>query len=79
MKNKKVKIIWNDCKLFSPENKDVLISKMKTTGIFEAKRDSYVVIKNPITVDLKTKKKHPQKNPSYYLIPIEMIENIKEL
>jgi hypothetical protein len=76
-KGKRVKILWSDTKVFSPKNMDVKLSIMETTGFFETEFDDYFLIKNPITLKIKTGKKHPEQNPSFYLIPKNMVKNIQ--
>src|SRR3989344_4553757 len=69
-KNKKVKILWEDARIFSPERKNVKLSLMETTGfLLETESDSYYLIRNPVTINFETKIKHPNKNPFFYLIP----------
>ena len=74
---KKVKIVWNDTKVFSPKNLDVSISKMETTGIVENENENQIIIKDPITINLKTGRNHPEQKPTFYLIPKGMIETIE--
>ncbi|MEK7501506.1 MAG: hypothetical protein AAB777_02300 [Patescibacteria group bacterium] len=76
-KGKQIKIIWNDTKMFSPKNKDIELSIMETTGIFESEHDDYFLIKNPVTTNIKTGKKHPEQIPTFYLIPKGMIQDIQ--
>ena len=77
-KNKKVKILWEDARIFSPERKNVKLSLMETTGfLLETESDSYYLIRNPVTINFETKIKHPNKNSSFYLIPRDMVKSIK--
>lgn len=78
-KEKKVKIIWDDIKVFSSKNKNIEISVMETIGFVEAEYDDYILVKDPITINTKTGKKHPEKNPTFYLIPKNLIEKIVDL
>src|SRR3989344_1925885 len=55
-KNKKVKILWEDARIFSPERKNVKLSLMETTGfLLETESDSYYLIRNPVTINFDTK------------------------
>jgi hypothetical protein len=76
-KGDKVKIIWNDTKMFSPKNKDIELSNMETIGFFETEHDDYFLIKDPITINMKTGKNHPEKNPTFYLIPKGMVNDVQ--
>ncbi len=90
-KNKKIKIIWNDALISYPKRKgdtpflskkeDMVPSKMETIGFIEMENNNYIIIKDPITTNLKTKKKHPDtdKIPTFYLIPKGMIESAEYL
>lgn len=75
--NKIVKIKWNDTKMFSPENRDIRLTPMETTGILEAEHEHYLLVKNPTTINLHNSTKHPEQKPTFYLIPKGMIENIQ--
>lgn len=76
-KGRQVKVIWNDTKMFSPKNKNIELSTMETVGILEIEYDDYFLIKDPVTINLKTRQKHPEKNPTFYLIPRGMIHNVE--
>lgn len=83
MKNKfigkKVKILWNDAVLLGPDNWNInLLTKMETSGVVIDFKQNYYIIKNPKTINLKTKKQHPKnKKPKFYAIPVGMIEKIE--
>ncbi len=79
MKNQnKIKIIWNDARLFSPQKRDVCLTKMQTTGTLEKEDATHYLIKNPDTTNLETNKKHPSDTtPSFYLIPKGMVESVE--
>lgn len=76
-KGDKIKIIWQDTKMFSPKNKYIELSIMETVGFFENEYDDYLLVKNIETKNIKTGKKHPEQDPSFYLIPKGMIEKIE--
>jgi hypothetical protein len=75
-KRKKVKILWDDAVLFSPKRKDISLSRMETIGVIETEDANYFLIKDPITINVLTKQKHPEKTPTYYLIPRGMIKSV---
>ena len=73
-----IEVTWNDAKLFQPINRDIELSKMMTTGFLERKNDRYVLVRKPITINIRTRKKHPPEGePTFYYIPTSMIEKIK--
>ncbi len=74
-----MKIIWNDAKLFSPKNKDIGLSKMETVGLIEEENALGVIVRDPKTINLATKKQHPEKQPTFYFIPKGMIKLIEYL
>jgi hypothetical protein len=78
-KGDKVKIIWQDTKMFSPKNKHIELSTMETVGFFENEYDDYLLVKNIETKNIKTGKKHPKQDPYFYLIPKGMVEKIKTI
>lgn len=76
-KEKYVKIVWNDAKMFSPKNRKIELSIMETTGFLEVELDDYFIVKNPITIEIRTGKRHPEQTVAFYLIPKGMVENIE--
>lgn len=74
--SRKIKIVWVDTKVFSPERRDISLSKMETTGVLEKEHVDYLIIRDPITVNFSTKENHPKNNPTFYMIPRCMIESI---
>ena len=74
---KKTRIIWNDARVYSPQDKTVALSPMETTGNIEKETETYIVVRNPITVRLSDKKEHPQTRPTFYMIPKSMIQSIE--
>jgi len=72
-KGKKIKVIWNDAKLFFPKNEDAELSIMETVGFIEAEYGGYLVIKDPKTKNTKTGKNHPDNQPTFYFIPTALI------
>lgn len=77
--NKKIKILWKDARLFSPKNKIISLSNMQTTGILFNENKDYFFVKDPITINLETGKNHPDKNPTYYIIPQGMVSSVEVL
>lgn len=77
--NKKVKVLWKDARLFSPRNKIISLSSMQTTGLLCKEDEEHVFLKDPITINLETGKNHPEKSPTYYVIPKGMISSIDDL
>lgn len=79
MKNKKIKVKWVDAVLYGPSGQDE-ITEMKTSGILIRDSKDFLIIKNPKTTKIKTKKKHPKKGtPSFYFIPKGMVLKIEEI
>jgi len=74
-----VKVIWNDARLFSPKNRNIGISKMETRGFIEEENTFGLIIRNPKTVNLSTKKQHPESEPTFYFIPKGMLELVEYL
>ncbi len=79
MNKKKVKIIWNDTTMYSPKNKEKSLSPMETIGLLEKEDDLYIVIKDPVTKRIGDGSEHPQKRPTFYLIPKGMIVSTEDL
>jgi len=78
MKREKVKIVWHDAVLYSPEVKAVELTRMETVGVVKKETPDFVIISDPITTKLKTKEKYPYKEkPTFFFIPKGMIETIK--
>lgn len=82
---KKVKINWNDAFMFFPkkdgdtpklQKEEMVPSSMETIGVLRGERDGYFIVEDPKTINVKTGKKHPEKSPTFYLIPIEMVESL---
>ncbi len=76
---KYLKITWNDASLFSPSKKYINVSIMETVGYLEIENNEFIIVSNPITVNKTSQKKHPDTNPTFYLIPKGMIVNIETL
>ncbi len=76
---KKVKIQWNDAKLYTPSNKDISLTIMETVGLVEAENFEFLIIKNPLTKKILSGQSHPQNLPSYYYIPKGMIAQVEYL
>jgi hypothetical protein len=81
MKNKTqvLKISWNDTKVFSPRNAEVRISQMQTTGVLEVENKNFYIIRDPKTINTKTKKKHPEQQPTFYFIPKGMVVKVTKI
>lgn len=77
--NKKVKILWNDAFFYTTH--DVVpesVSLMETTGILEEDGASHMIIREPKTINTKSREEHPKNGkPSFYFIPKEMIVSIE--
>jgi len=73
----KIKIMWNDAVLLSPDAKTKKLSKMETIGFLAAESSGFFIISKPKTVNIETKKKHPKKQPTFYFIPKEMAERVE--
>lgn len=77
-KNDTVAVYWQDIFVYNEEYvgpKDT--TPMLTEGILLEETDSYILIKNPETLNLRDVINHPVKKPSLYYIPKPMIEEIK--
>ncbi len=77
MSAKKIRVIWNDARLFSPQQKTISLSSMETLGFLEKETDTYLLIKDPITTGRDTGGKHPKQKPTFYYIPKGMIQSIE--
>lgn len=77
--NKKVKIIWNDAKLFSPKDQEVRLTKMETIGLLKQEFNGYIIVQNPTTINLYTKENHPGDKPNFYYIPKVLIQIMEDL
>jgi len=75
---KKIKIKWKDTSLFSPKRKNIAVSQMETIGYLEQENDSFIIVREPITTNETTKTQHPEKHPTFYLIPKGMITDLSE-
>lgn len=82
---KKIKIKWNDTLVFFPKRKgdtpllkeeDLTPPCMETIGLLDSEHDDYFLIKEPRTINTKTRKKHPEKDATFYLIPKGMVESV---
>ncbi len=77
---KKVHLQWDD--LCFAENISIRESSiMETVGILVAIESDHIVIGDPDTKRIYPlpEKSHPNKKPSYYIIPISFIKNIKQI
>jgi hypothetical protein len=76
MSNKqKVRVFWEDAVFYGTHDAipDAL-SQMETIGFIERETDEYLIIKDPITLNLKKNINHPKEgNPTFYFIPRGMI------
>ncbi|MCK6463007.1 MAG: hypothetical protein L6Q29_04315 [Candidatus Pacebacteria bacterium] len=79
MKKNKVKIIWNDAVIYTPDSKPEELSKMETVGFLEKESEEFLIISKPETHKISTGKKHPEKQPYFYFIPKGMVEKIEHL
>lgn len=75
----KIKIIWNDAVLLSPNIKTKKLSKMETTGVLLKEEKDFFVISKPKTCNIGNKQKHPKKQPAFYFIPKGMIERVENI
>ena len=79
-KNKKVKIKWVDAVIYNPYGSQKNISKMETTGILLKDSNGFLWIKNPKTINIKTKEPHPKENdPTFFMIPKGVVTKIEEI
>jgi len=77
MKNK-VKIIWNDAVLLSPNVKTKKLSKMETIGFLVEENDKFIIVSEPKTINIETRQKHPKKQPTFYFIPKGMVVSMEK-
>lgn len=75
--NSKISIRWNDV-VYIKNSERKYYSKMYTEGILIQKNKKTIVVKNPETIRIEPKpiQNHPNKKPTYYIIPIQVIEEI---
>jgi hypothetical protein len=78
--NKRVAIEWNDIVYFEEEIPSSL-TKMYTEGEVVIKTDTFLVVKDPITIRVSPLpiKNHPKYTPFYYVIPLSFIMAIEIL
>lgn len=76
MRNK-IKVIWNDAVLLSPNTKTKKLSKMETVGFLTEESDNFFIVSEPKTINIETRQKHPKKRPAFYFIPKGMVERAK--
>lgn len=76
----KVSILWQDI-VFVANFKREEYSLMETIGIFVGIKNYCVVIKNPKTkkVHPLPEKKHPNEDPTFYIIPMSLVTSVKVL
>lgn len=80
MNNKKIKVLWQDARVFSPQDKNIALSKMETIGFIERENEHHLVLNHPFTINVETKAAHPLgKKPTFYIIPKKVIISVKEL
>lgn len=76
---KKVKIIWLDILKYGPDTKDLCPVMMITKGFIEKQDEEKIIISKPVTINMRTNKKHPEKKPTFYFIPKGLIQEITDL
>jgi len=75
---KRVRITWHDAISYRTGDKIPLsISTFETTGLLAKEHSDYIVIAKPITINIRTDKNYPDKQPTFYFIPRGMIEKIE--
>lgn len=75
----RIKVLWYDTRIFSPQSSVVDISVMETVGFLEKETKNHYIIQKPVTINISKNLKHPEKDPSFYLIPKGMVEKIEFL
>lgn len=80
-KNKKVRILWNDARLFFyKKTNDISLTKMETEGYIEKENATYYIVKNILTRNLDTMKDHPDGNmPNFFYIPKAFVLSVNEI
>ena len=77
LQNKKVGIYWDDVHVY--HDGDIYgLSKIYTEGIVTIANKEYIIVKNPESIVLNTKKikNHPSKIPLFYYLPRCIITDI---
>jgi hypothetical protein len=77
MMPKEVTITWNDVRVYSPQQKQISVSVMKTTGLLVNETEDFYFVKDPTTVRTESGKSHPEEKPTFYLIPKGMVGEIE--
>jgi len=71
---KKVRVLWQDAISHRTGDKIPLsISNFETIGLLVNENDNCVLIKKPVTINTKTGKNYPDKQPNFFLIPKVLI------
>ena len=78
MTPKKITITWHDVRVYSPQQKQVSLSEMKTSGLLVKETEDFYFVKDPITVRVESGRPHPEEKPTFYLIPKSMAVSIEE-
>lgn len=79
MNNKKeIKVVWLDPVIYKAGWKADHVSKMETTGVLFKDEKDFLVIKDPISHNIETKKLHPEnKKPTFLIIPKQLIVSMQ--
>ena len=78
-KKNKIKVVWKDAIVYSSKDKlPTSLPLMETVGFLEKENKTFVIIKDPHTINLKKNTLHPRGNkPTFYYIPKGMIQKIE--
>ena len=77
--NKKVKIIWLDILKYGSDTKNLVPTTMITEGYLVEEDKEKIIVSKPVTINKRTNKNHPEKNPNFYFIPRGLVQEIKEM
>lgn len=77
-KEKEIMVVWLDPVIYKSGWKADHVSKMETTGILIKEETDFLIIKNPISHNIETKKPHPEdKKPTFLIIPKRLIVSMQ--
>lgn len=78
--NSEVEILWNDIVKLANSFQDSP-SIMRTSGKIATYSKEFIVLENPITVRVYPlpEVKHPEQDPKFYIIPLSVITDLKNV
>jgi hypothetical protein len=74
---KRVSIYWDDVRVFRPDDQDrTSVPCMLTEGSVLFVSQTHLFLASPETLDLRTLRNHPEKQPAIYVIPVALINEV---